>query len=256
MLQPPSTARFSEDGITCDFVEGAWKPPVSVDPKFRQEARDQFDYMSQLAAPAGQQLPYLWLLSLTKLLKIPNMDMTTALEKFRAYASLLGERPAFCFTQAALGAAARKFDWFPSFKEVDDFLADEEKRNRADMHRLGEIANGKNDPNAPMVKPWSREVGDQRKIDIGSHVTRELQELIDIVDERDRQSGWAAKDPRPIVPPLPHDDVHPSLRTREQEIDRIKVLSAHRKVCEAWGNRMRERDLAALTAAKKGKAHV
>lgn len=255
MLRPQSKARFSEDGLTCDFVEGPWVPPANAGNAIRQEAKEQYAHMEKLDTPAGPLLPYLWLLELTPLLKLQNSEKEAALEKFRAYAKHLGERSAFCFTQASLGAAARKFDWFPSFKELDEFLASEEMRCRIDMERMKILSEGQDDPDAP--KPWSKERGEDRKIEVGEFVTREMKELIAIMDEKDRKSGWAEKDPRPrITGPLPHEDVHPSMRSREMEIDRVNALSEHRKLCEAWGNRMRERDLAEIRDRKKGKLNA
>lgn len=55
--------------------------------------------------------------------------------KLKVYADL-NQQPAFCFTKDTLRAAARKFQWFPSYAELDAFLEGQGEEYRRMHYRL------------------------------------------------------------------------------------------------------------------------
>lgn len=248
-------AVFSEDGNDVGFVPTKWEPPARVGDETRDEARKWVQAMSVGRQSAGTVLVQRWLSSLLPFVALKGMSTDQVKIKISAYASQMQTMPEYLFTNASLSDAARFFKWFPDYSDLMEWFEARDREHGRLIERMEIIANGNDDPHAP--KPWSKERGESRKIEVGEFVTREMKELIAIMDEKDRLSGWAEKDPRPrITGPLPHEDTPPEMRTRQQEIDRVNALSEHRKLCEAWGNRMRERDLAEIRDRKKGKLNA
>lgn len=78
-----------------------------------------------------------WLASLGVLLA-GRMSLDEAKVRVAAYTELL-DMPEYCFTKESLGNAAREFHWWPSFKELDDFLSTQKPEIARTYWRLGRL---------------------------------------------------------------------------------------------------------------------
>lgn len=84
------------------------------------EVIDQHDRLKVIMQPAKCANVSKWLASLGVLLA-GKMSIDEAKVRIAAYTELL-DMPEYCYTKESLGNAAREFQWWPSFKELDDFL--------------------------------------------------------------------------------------------------------------------------------------
>ena len=85
------------------------------------------------------------------------MTLDEAKEKIAAYAMGL-RHPAFCFSEASLYAAAKKFKWFPTYSEVSDWLDAKSREARNTLQRLEMLAGAK--PSKPREPDMVRKVED------------------------------------------------------------------------------------------------
>ncbi len=94
-----------------------------VTPGLRAAAERELAALRAHLAPADRERIASWLEALGRLVAKPaTMTAAEAAAKVRAYAALLRDTPAGCFTADSLRAAARRFVWWPSFAEVASLL--------------------------------------------------------------------------------------------------------------------------------------
>ncbi|MFP5513315.1 MAG: hypothetical protein ACLGJC_09565 [Alphaproteobacteria bacterium] len=97
-----------------------WKPPAFVSPEMRAEAASIIAKMDAAGELSPQARVRQWLIDLAPLVA-GNMALEDARQRVDALVGSL-EYPAACFTQASLRKAARRFTFFPGYKELCDFL--------------------------------------------------------------------------------------------------------------------------------------
>jgi hypothetical protein len=130
----PGTEWNSELG---DTVEKTWVAPSSVDAQVKAEARAKLPNVLRLAADAELDTIRKWLASLG-VMCAGQMSATDAKAKMAVLAPML-KHPGSSFTEDTLREAARKFKWFPSFAEVDEFLDKKSRPIKALSYRLQRI---------------------------------------------------------------------------------------------------------------------
>lgn len=227
---------YAEHGGDVKFAPDAWKEPAKVDPALRDEARNWLAVMMRGTRMAGTQMVQRWLVSLMPFVALKGMPMDEARTKVAAYAAQMQEMPEYLFTQANLGAAARFFKWFPEYADLMAWFDKEDVAHRQRMERANIVARG-------------RDVVEDRPADRqGAALALDLASLTAAMDEKDRLSGWAARDPRPTAPTLPYQGVVSLTMAQREEV--AALVKSHADACMSWGNRMRERDLAAIKAEK------
>lgn len=107
---------------------------MSISSTAKAEAQAALMAVDEALRPAPEGLALRWLTALGTL-TATKPDEADAAGKARAYATML-EFPASAFTKSSLGAAARKFRWFPAFAEVCEHLEAETAEAKALRHQL------------------------------------------------------------------------------------------------------------------------
>lgn len=232
----PARPVYAEHGGDVKFVPDAWREPAKVDPALREEASAWLTVMMRGTRMAGTAMVRRWLGSLLPFVALKGMPVEEARTKIDAYANQMQEMPEYLFTAASLGAAARYFKWFPDYADLMTWFDKEDVAHRQRMERANIIAKGRD-----------TEVQTERR---GAMLDLSILALIEAMNEKDRQTGLAERDPRPVAPTLPYAGIESKDLTMEQKDELAAIMNAHFDACQAWGNRMRERDLAAIKAEK------
>jgi hypothetical protein len=117
-------ARFlgaEDDRQESDFMP-AWIEPKWVSESLQDEAQQMLPFYERLAFTTGDQSLLRWLSMLWTALPKAR-DTATDWEAVKlAYAGMLSDFPAICFSKRTMRAARDKFRWFPSAHDLAEFL--------------------------------------------------------------------------------------------------------------------------------------
>lgn len=117
-------ARFvgaEDDRQESDFMP-TWIEPTWVSERLQDEAQQMLPFYERLAFTTGEQSLLRWLSMLWTALPKAR-DTATDWEAVKlAYAGMLGDFPAICFSKRTMRAARDKFRWFPSAHDLAEFL--------------------------------------------------------------------------------------------------------------------------------------
>lgn len=127
-----------------------WRCPSVVPLSLRDEANTVLEKARVALTPPTSQDVTKWLVALG-LLVASKMTEADARAKVAAFVPLI-DHPAGCFTSDSLKRAAKRFDWWPSFKELSAFLDAEAKPCRDVVARLEILASAR-----PMLVAPGRE---------------------------------------------------------------------------------------------------
>jgi hypothetical protein len=110
-----------DDRQESDFTP-AWIEPTWVSERLQDEAQQLLPFYERLAFTTGDQSLLRWLSMLWTALPKAR-DTATDWEAVKlAYAGMLGDFPAICFSKRTMRAARDKFRWFPSAHDLAEFL--------------------------------------------------------------------------------------------------------------------------------------
>lgn len=110
-----------DDRQESDFMP-AWIEPTWVSERLQDEAQQMLPFYERLAFTTGEQSLLRWLSMLWTALPKAR-DTATDWEAVKlAYAGMLGDFPAICFSKRTMRAARDKFRWFPSAHDLAEFL--------------------------------------------------------------------------------------------------------------------------------------
>lgn len=161
-LQPKTEYRYPEDGGAV-LVEVPWELPAVITEAMIADAKAVIPAYEAALAPAGRQEVGKWLTALGTLVA-GRLSAEDAKVKISAYLELL-TAPACSLTRESLAEAGRRFTWFPSFGEVQEFLDEAARPTKGMLHRLRMLAAAPPTPKVaeePFV-PWSKRTPEEKE---------------------------------------------------------------------------------------------
>jgi hypothetical protein len=137
-LETPKVIRTTEDGASFE-VDGTWAPPDEIPETVVAECRRWLASHDASSGYADDGRIQHWLVRL--LSGLPgNQSADDVRLKMAAYVFALGDKRAFCFDDATLRLAMKRFKFWPSAAELIEFADEMESRVRRQAQRAQKIA--------------------------------------------------------------------------------------------------------------------
>lgn len=145
---------FRDDGT----VREGWLPPEEIPDELAAEARAALPGLETQMRAAPPGMARQWLASLGTLCA-GRTPVNEAQVKLAAYDGML-DYPGWCYTAETLKDAAQKFQWFPSFAEVNAFLKDVRQPADDFVSRVRTLAYKNRQPHRGGVRSFAEVAGD------------------------------------------------------------------------------------------------
>lgn len=178
-----------DDGVAVgggQYRDGVWDAPAWVDARERDEAREKLGGFEAMLRPASPDRIRDFLLMLWNATKHQNDTNWEAVAS--VYPMFLDAHPAWCFRPERLKLAAQTaFDWFPTVRDLVEFMEPDRQALMALVANLGKVA--ETTTHAPQSAGADGLDTDGAIRMHREKQDRERRELVEIMRKRDEEAG-------------------------------------------------------------------
>lgn len=223
--------RTTEDGASFE-VDGPWELPAEIPETIVVECRRWLAAHDAAAGIAQEGRIKHWLLKLLGGLPGDYSEETVRM-KMGAFVFALNDKPAYCFDDATLKIAMRRFKFWPSAAELIAFADEMEQWTRMQAKRAYKVVDaGPRTADQPLNRrPWAEGGSDDHRDYLRQKADEQRRRDIEILRERDAAAGKFA----------PEDET-PKQQRGESVGDYVKRLNAHTMAQIDIGERALKRD--------------
>jgi len=191
------TSYGGDDGMAAggaEFRDGVWDAPEWVDARERDEARKAHAAFEMQLRPVTAERVREFLLFLWNSTKHPNDTNWEAVAA--VYPMMLDGHPSWCFRPERLKLAAQTaFDWFPSVRQLAEFMEPDRQAILERVKNLETVARSPTERQAGGSAAgrgefkWSKEAADAHGQRLREKANLEREELVEIMRKRDEEAG-------------------------------------------------------------------
>jgi hypothetical protein len=189
ILASPKLIRTTEDGASFE-VDGQWDLPPDIPETIVVECRRWLAAHDAASGIAQEGRIQNWLARLLGGLA-GNHTADDVRMKMGAFLFALNDKPAYCFDDATLKIAMRRFKFWPSAGELIEFADEMDQWTRTQAKRAYRVVDaGPRKPDArPNMRPWAEGGAEDNTRWNREQADRERKELIEIMRKRDEEAG-------------------------------------------------------------------